>query len=185
MATTHFHPYLTPAVQQQAQGLEMEVGFWTHNSSTWALVNLQFKSLVMVLTQGGQPLTPTLAANPPQAMVEFERLAIHPHSKLTVAQAVYRLGWAQAPMSSCCWWGKVAGGPSKGKLLRGQPGFVEGGPNIIWGNRYHGGLTPPMALRAYIDRKANSNLTMFPWWSCGQPYAHILDMQAVGRTQQP
>ena len=144
------HPYLTPATRQlvTAAGLEREVDFWTHHASTWACVRTQFKNMVIALDQHGQHITPALAFNPPQFVLDFERLALQPHSKLTVHQAARKLGWTQPAVNCCCWWGKVAGAP-----------------------RYHGGLPPSIALNAYICRQiklatTNSGIRI-PWWGAG------------------
>jgi len=148
---THLHPYVTPAVQQLLidAGLELEAGFWTHNSSHWTLVNQQFKNLATALGQQGKQLTPALAANPPKAALEAD----------------YR-----GNTSGCCWWGKRRGGPLRPKrgLLPGQPGYVEGGPNLgNWGARYHGGLHPRVALDAHIKRQVQMALNR------GNPKCHL------------
>jgi len=181
---THFHPYVTPAVQQLVldAGLEVEVGFWTHHSSHWALVNTQFQNTVIALHQHGCPLTPTLVAYPPNYVVDFERLAIHPHSNLTVDQAARKLGWTKPAAGTTCWWGKRQGGPCRG----GQPG------NVIWGARYHGGVRPRNALNSYIKRQAQMAANRsnpkchlwLPWWAGGKPKATIDAMQAACRAQQ-
>jgi hypothetical protein len=190
MATHHMHPYLTPAVQQLVidAGLVMEAAFWTHNSSHWALVNTQFQNTVIALHQHGCPLTPTLVAYPPNYVVDFERLAIHPHSNLTPQQAAHKLGWTKPATSTTCWWGKRQGGPCRGAAKPGQPGFVDGPGNVTWGARYHGGVHPRTALNAHIKRKvltnrANPNAIYIPWWGAGLPYAKILEMRAQGRAQ--
>ena len=146
------HPYLTPATRKLVidAGLELQAEFWTHQASTWACVRQQFENMVIANAQHGQHLTPTLVANPPQFVVDFERLAT---TGLTVHQVAYKLNWTQPAASACCWWGKVAGGPAKGKIRRGQPGYVEGTPNVIWGHRYWGGLHPRKALNVHIKRK--------------------------------
>jgi len=168
--TTTLHPYLMPAVHKMVidAGLEMEATFWTHQASTWACVREQFHNMVIVLSQHGHRLTPTLAANPPHFVVDFERLAIHPQSNLTVYQAARKLGWTQAPMHANCWWGKVAG--------------------AVQGNyRFHGGVEPRVALNLHIERKVKSAVSTtaiyFPWWTGSQSYAEILEMRAVGRAQ--
>ena len=191
------HPYLTPAVRQLVidAGLEMELGFWTHNSSHWALVNTQFQNTVLALHQHGCPLTPALVAYPPNYVVDFERLAIQPGSNLTAQQAATKLGWTKPAASTACWWGKRQGGALRSKrgLLPGQPGYVEGGLNLgPWGARYHGGLHPRLALDAHIKRqvqmvanRSNPNCYVWvPWWAGGKPKATIDAMRAAGRAQQ-
>ena len=158
------HPYLTPATRQMVvdAGLEMESKFWTHRGSTWACVNQQFKNMVVALDQHGQQITPALAFNPPQFVVDFERLALQPHSKLTVHQAARKLGWNQPAVNCCCWWGKVAGA-----------------------QRYHGGLPPSTALNAYICRQIKLTTTnsgiRIPWWGAGLDFNKITQMQIEAR----
>jgi len=188
MATYNPHQYITPAVQQLVvdHGLEMEAGFWTHHSSHWALVNTQFKNTKIALAQHGCPLTPKLVAYPPNYVVDFERLTTH--SNLTPHQAAHKLGWTKPATSTTCWWGKRQGGPCRGAVKPGQPGFVDGPGNVIWGARYYGGLHPRTALNAHIKRqvltnRANPNAIYIPWWGAGLPYAKILEMRAQGRAQ--
>lgn len=154
------HPYLTPATRQlvTAAGLEMEVDFWTHHASTWACVRQQFKNMVIALDQQGLHLTPSVVSNPPQFVLDFECLAIHPQSKLTVHQAARKLGWNQPAVSCCCWWGKV-----------------EGALNL-----YYGGIPPTLALNAYICRqiqKTTSGSLKIPWWGAGIDYNKITQIQ--------
>ena len=150
---THFHPYVTPAVQQLVldAGLEIEAGFWTHNSSAWTLVNQQFKNLVCALDQHKQPLTPGLCKRTP-AGFDFHAFKYRGNT------------------SGCAWWGKRWGGPSRSKrgLLPGQPGYVAGGLNLgPWGARYHGGLHPRVALDAHIKRQVQMALNR------GNPKCHL------------
>lgn len=162
---TTLHPFLTPATHKMVidAGLEMEATFWTHQTSTWACVREQFQNMVIALAQHGQLLTPTLATNPPDFVVEFEHLAIHPRSTLTVYQAARQLEWTQSPAHANCWWGKVAGG---------------------WGNyRFHGGIEPRAALNGHIKRLVVDRNGLIPWWGYGKNYDKIVEMRAVGRTQ--
>ena len=158
------HPYLTPATRQLVidAGLEMEVEFWTHHASTWACVRQQFKNMVIALDQHGQHLTPGMAYNPPQFVLDFECLAIHPQSNLTVHQAARKLGWNQPAVSCCCWWGKVAG----------APGILH---------RYYGGFPPPLALNVYICRQVQKTTgtgsVQIPWWGAGLDYNKITQIQ--------
>ena len=159
------HPYLTPATRKLVidAGLELEAGFWTYNSSHWALVNTQFKNTKIALAQHGCPLTPSLVAHPPDYVAEFDRLT-NPHSNLTVHQAADNLGWTVPAAYTCCWWGKVQGGPCRNR-----------------GYRYHGGQHPRLALNNYIrrqvqmDAKRNTAAIYIPWWGAGMDYSKIME----------
>ena len=157
------HPYLTPTTHQMVvnAGLEMETGFWTHQSSTWACVHMQFKNMVIALDQHGEHITPALASNPPQYVLDFENLALQPQSKLTVHQAARKLGWVQPAFNRCCWWGKAAGS-----------------------NFFYGGLPPPTALNAHIVRqiqKTTNNTLQIPWWAAGIDFNKIQQIQVEAR----
>ena len=154
------HPYLTPATRQMVidAGLEMETGFWTHQGSTWACVHTQFKNMVIALGQHGLNITPSIASNPPQYILDFEQLALQPLSKLTVHQAAHKLGWTQPAVNCCCWWGKATGS-----------------------NFYYGGLPPSTALNAHILRwiqKSSNNASVkIPWWGAGIDFNKIQQIQ--------
>ena len=158
------HPYLTPATRQMVinAGLEMEAEFWTHQGSTWACVHTQFKNMVIALGQHGQNITPSIASNPPQYILDFEQLALQPISKLTVHQAAHKLGWTQPAVNCCCWWGKATGS-----------------------NFYYGGLPPSTALNAHIVRwiqKSSNNASVkIPWWGAGIDFNKIQQIQLEAR----
>ena len=158
------HPYLTPATRQMVinAGLEMEAEFWTHQGSTWACVHTQFKNMVIALDQHGLNITPSIASNPPQYILDFEQLALQPLSKLTVHQAAHKLGWIQPAVNCCCWWGKADGI-----------------------NFYYGGLPPSTALNAHIVRwiqKSSNNASVkIPWWGAGMDFNKIQQIQLEAR----
>ena len=118
----------------------------------------------MALDQQGLHLTPSVVSNPPQFVLDFECLAIHPRSKLTVHQAARKLGWNQPAVNCTCWWGKVAGAP-----------------------RYYGGLPPSTALNAYICRQiqktTNTGAIQIPWWGAGLDFSKITQIQLEARKQ--
>ncbi len=158
------HPYLTPATRSMVinAGLEMEAEFWTHQASTWACVHTQFKNMVIALDQHGLTITPSMASNPPQHVLDFEQLALQPLSKLTVHQAAHQLGWVQPAFNRCCWWGRAAGS-----------------------NFCYGGLPPSVALNAHIVRqvqKTTSNTLRIPWWGAGIAFDKIQQIQLEARS---
>lgn len=154
------HPYLNGRTRQLVidSGLEFEADFWTHQGSTWACVNTQFKNMVIALEQHGQHITPYTVANPPDFVLDFEYLAIQPQSKLTVHQAALKLGWNQPAVNCTCWWGNVAGTP-----------------------HYYGGLPPKIALNSYICRQIKNTNTKngirIPWWGAGIDFNKITQIQ--------